>query len=57
MKLTAVVLSVAALGGTILPAVLFKFDRLTLPSVHLWMLVSTIVWYVSAPIWMDRPEA
>jgi hypothetical protein len=56
MKTIAIVLSLAALAGTILPAVLFMLDRLTLPAVHLWMLISTVVWYVSAPLWMDRQE-
>jgi hypothetical protein len=54
MKKIAIVVSGAALGGTILPAVLFMADRATLPSVHWWMLISTIVWFVSAPLWIDR---
>jgi hypothetical protein len=57
MKRIAIVVSVAALGGTILPAVLFIADRVTLPSVHTWMLVSTIIWFVTAPLWIDRSEA
>jgi hypothetical protein len=56
MKTIAIVLSIAALAGTILPGVLFMLDRLTVPGVHLWMLISTVVWYLSAPFWMDRQE-
>jgi hypothetical protein len=43
-----------ALATTILPAVLFLNDRMTLDRTQLWMLVATIAWFASAPIWMER---
>lgn len=52
MKKTARVVSVLALVTTIVPALLFFADRLSLPKVKAWMLVSAVVWYLSAPLWM-----
>ena len=43
-----------ALAGTILPAVLFVNDRMTLDQTKFWMLVATVAWFASAPIWMER---
>ncbi|MGH9312241.1 MAG: hypothetical protein ACRD1S_03485 [Vicinamibacterales bacterium] len=57
MSRIALVVSLVALGGTILPSVLFMLDRMELPQVHFWMLVATVAWYITAPLWMDRPEA
>ena len=52
MKKTAKVVSMLALIATILPSLLFFADRISLPEAKAWMLVSAIVWYVSAPLWM-----
>ena len=52
MKNLAKILSMLALVMTILPALLFFTDRLTLPGAKTWMFVSAVVWYVSAPLWM-----
>jgi hypothetical protein len=46
-----------ALAGTILPPVLFLNDRLALERTQLWMLVATIAWFATAPLWMDRRGA
>jgi hypothetical protein len=54
MKTTARVVSFLALAGTIMPAILFVADRITLDQTKLWMLVATVVWFASAPLWMDR---
>jgi hypothetical protein len=43
-----------SLAATILPAVLFLNDRMTLDRVQFWMLVATVVWFASAPIWMEH---
>lgn len=48
----AQLVSWVALIGTILPAVLFFADRVTLDQTKLWMLIATIVWFVAAPFWM-----
>lgn len=54
MKTTACIVSFLALAGTIVPAILFVADRVTLDQTKLWMLVATVVWFGSAPLWMDR---
>ena len=54
---TARLLSWAALAGTIVPSILFFNDQATLDQTKLWMLVSTVVWFATAPVWMDRPPA
>ena len=43
-----------ALAGTIVPPLLFVKDQITLDQSKLWMLVATVVWFASAPLWMDR---
>ena len=54
MKTIAVTASVIALAGTILPAGLFMVGRLDLDAVKLWMLVSTVIWFVATPVWMTE---
>jgi hypothetical protein len=48
------VFSWAALGATIVPSVLYLRDGLPLDAVKAWMLAGTVVWFVTAPLWMDR---
>ena len=43
-----------ALAGSIVPALLFVKDRMTLDQAQLWMLVATVAWFASAPLWMER---
>jgi hypothetical protein len=50
------IVSWLALAGTILPAVLFVNDRMTLSRMQLWMLVATVAWFASAPTWMERGD-
>jgi hypothetical protein len=57
MRQLARIVSVVALAGTILPALLYFTDRLDLVAVKQWMLVSTIVWFIATPQWMDRGRA
>ncbi|MBE3131878.1 MAG: hypothetical protein IMZ55_00250 [Acidobacteria bacterium] len=54
MRIAAQIASGLALGGTILPAVLFFTGRLELDQVKVWMLAATVVWFVATPLWMDR---
>ena len=42
----------AALAGTILPPVAFLFGAMPLDVVKRIMLVSTILWFAAAPMWM-----
>lgn len=54
MKVLAKLLSLLSLAGTIAPPALFVTDRMTLDETKLWMLCATVVWFASAPLWMDR---
>jgi hypothetical protein len=46
-----------ALAATIVPAILFLKDGMTLERTQLWMLVATIAWFATAPLWMDRRDS
>jgi hypothetical protein len=52
MKKIAKAVSMLALVATILPALLFFADMLSLPQAKAWMLISALAWYLSAPLWM-----
>lgn len=56
MKTLAQLLSWIALIGTIAPALAYLGGGLTLDALKTWMLVSTVVWFVSVPFWMGRAE-
>ena len=45
-----------SLAATIVPPILFFYDRMALDQTKLWMFIATIVWFATAPIWMDRPR-
>ena len=45
-----------SLAATIVPPVLSFYDRMTLDQTKVWMFVGTIVWFATAPIWMERPR-
>jgi hypothetical protein len=54
MRLTAQLISWLALLATVSLAGLFFADRLTLPQMQAWLLSATVVWFISAPLWMGR---
>jgi hypothetical protein len=54
MTAAARIVSLLALAATIAPALLFFNGRATLEEVKLWMLLATVVWFLTAPLWMDR---
>jgi hypothetical protein len=54
MKTAARLFSGLALAATIAPPMLFVLDRLSLDETKLWMLAATVVWFATAPVWMDR---
>lgn len=54
MKATAKLVSFLALVGTILPPTMFLLGHLDLEQVKGAMLVSTLLWFASAPLWMDQ---
>ena len=49
---TARMLGLLALAGTIVPPVLFLMKSLSEEPMKMIMLVSTVVWFVTAPLWM-----
>ena len=53
MKAFFKAVSAAALVGTMAPAFLFAANRMTLDQVHTAMFVSTVVWFISAALWME----
>jgi hypothetical protein len=53
MKRLAQAVSALALAATILPAFLFFTDRLPLDSMKTWMLLSTVLWFATAPMWIQ----
>ena len=54
MKKVGRIISLLALVGTIVPAVMFFNGRADLADVKSWMLVSTVVWFAITPMWMER---
>ncbi len=52
MRAAAQLISGVALLMTIGAPVLFFWGRLTLAQTQAWMLVATIGWFATAPIWM-----
>ena len=48
----AKLVGLAALAGTIIPPVAFLFGAMSLDLVKGIMFVSTILWFVAAPLWM-----
>ena len=42
--------------GTVVPAVLFFLDRISLGQVKSSMLVVAVVWFIVTPLWMGREQ-
>lgn len=49
-------LGLAALVGTVVPPALFMLKIIPLDAVKIIMLVSTVVWFASAPFWLKTDE-
>lgn len=56
MRTLAQVVSWIALAGTLAPSLFYLAGGTTLAAVKTWMLVCTVVWFVTVPFWMDRAE-
>lgn len=54
MKTVAQIVSWLALAAVFVPSIAFLAGAMPLSAVKTWMLVATIVWFASAPLWMDR---
>jgi hypothetical protein len=57
MIAVARLVSLLALAATIGPALLFFGDQFTLDQTKAWMLAAAVLWFATAPIWMDRRAA
>lgn len=52
MKTIAMPLGLLALAGSIVPPILFMLGLLGQEPMKQLMLASTVVWFVTAPMWM-----
>lgn len=49
-------LGLLSLAGTIVPSALFMFKLMPLEMMKIVMLAATLVWFVTAPLWIGRNE-
>lgn len=49
-------LSWLALLGSIVPAVLYLGGSLDLAALKTAMLLATLLWFLTVPLWMERPR-
>lgn len=49
-------LGLLALAGTIVPPVLFLTKSLAIEPMKIIMLISMVVWFVTAPLWMKAGD-
>ena len=56
MRTAAQIVSWLSLLGTLVPAIAYLAGSITLDAVKTWMLVCTVVWFLTVPVWMDRKE-
>jgi hypothetical protein len=54
VRLLPQIVSWVALSGLLLPAILYMNDSMTLGDLKTWMLISTVVWFATTPLWMDK---
>jgi hypothetical protein len=54
MKTIFQIISFIALAGTLLPSVIYCAGGMPLDIVKWIMLLSTIVWFVFTPLWMNK---
>ena len=54
IRAAAILVSLLALAGTMLPSILFFNGAMDLDRMKLWMLVATAVWFIATPMWMGR---
>lgn len=54
MRRAAQLVSAVSLAGLIAPAFLYLAGGMSLPAVKTWMLIFSVTWFASVPLWMDR---
>ncbi len=57
MKPLTMIISMAALGLTVIPSILFLAGASGLGTVQWTMALGTFLWFLSAPFWMKRDKA
>ncbi len=56
MKLLVKSISYVGLGLTLIPSLLVFTENISLDSGKMLMLIGTVVWFLSAPRWMNKVE-
>lgn len=56
MKLLIKFISYVGLGLTLIPAFLVFTGNISLDSNKIIMFIGTVIWFVSAPSWMNKAE-
>ena len=56
MKLLIKFISYISLGMTLIPSFLVFTGNLSFDSSKMLMFIGTIIWFISAPSWMNKPE-
>ncbi len=54
MRTIAKIISYLALIVLIVPSFLLFAEKMEPDTAKIWMFVATVVWFVTAPFWMDR---
>ena len=54
MRKALQIVSWLSLAAMTVSPVLYLAGRMELPTVKMWMLVTTVVWFATVPFWMDR---
>lgn len=56
MKLVIKIISYIGLGLTLIPSIMVFTGDATLESNKILMLIGTVLWFISAPSWMNKAE-
>lgn len=56
MRSLAKILGLLALAGIIVPAALFMLRLMPLEMMKVIMFAATLVWFVTAPLWIGRNQ-
>ncbi len=54
MKILALLISCLAIAATLILALLFFYNRLSLDFVKAWMLMAAGFWFIATPFWMEH---
>ena len=57
IRLIAKIISLLVLVALIVPSCMYFMDKMSLDQVKNVMLISTVVWFVTASVWMWRNDS